>query len=132
MNQRMYRRRGFTLNELLVVIAIIALLAALTSVAVFSMISVRTQRNTDTTMQTINKALQQHWTFVVAEAKKETVPDAVKSYYGPDMERVRVIWTKMRLAEAFPQSFAEINGPAGNLVYDELAKIPLEDRKSVV
>ena len=129
MNQRMYRRRGFTLNELLVVIAIIALLAALTSVAVFSMISVRTQRNTDTTMQTINKALQQHWTFVVAEAKKEAVPDAVKTFAGGDAERARVIWTKIRLAEAFPQSYAEINDSTNPVYMSLAASMPSSSRK---
>jgi prepilin-type N-terminal cleavage/methylation domain-containing protein len=129
MNQRIIRRRGFTLNELLVVIAIIGVLAALTSVAVFGLIGTRTQRNTETAMQTVNKALQQHWSFVVAEAKKDTVPDTVKTLAGGDMERARVIWTKLRLAEAFPQSYAEINDPANGVYIALGASIPNASRK---
>ena len=111
------RRSAFTLAEILVVIAIIAVLASLASWGVIAMVGRQTARNTEATMRVVNKALQDHWRFVIDEAKKDTPSQAVVNLakgpnpmvdLDPTGARARVIWIKCRLAEAFPQSYAEI------------------------
>lgn len=106
------RRIGFTLTELLVVIAIIVVLTALVAAAYFSMIGNQQRRNTEGSLYTVLKTFNQHWSQIVSDAKKETVPDQVKAMVGQDLERARVVWTKIRLMEAFPVSYAEVNNNA--------------------
>ncbi len=106
-------RRAFTLVELLVVIAIIGVLVSLGAWGAFATISVRQHNNTKGTIQVVHKLLQNRWAQVVAEAKKESPSPAVYALAGgatldPRGERARVIWIKVRLAEAFPQSYAEV------------------------
>jgi prepilin-type N-terminal cleavage/methylation domain-containing protein len=111
---------GFTLIEILVVIAIIGVLVALTAVAVTKVISGQRISNTKSAMATIQKTLNEHWAYVVSEAKKETGLESVfaamesPALFGPDTtggERNRLLWIKVRLMEAFPSSFLEITAP---------------------
>jgi prepilin-type N-terminal cleavage/methylation domain-containing protein len=111
-------RNGFTLLEILVVIGIIGVLAALTAVAVTKVISGQRGSNTRTAMATIEKTLNEHWAYVVSEAKKETGLDVafanIDTIFGHDStagERNRLIWIKLRLMEAFPRSYQEMNLP---------------------
>ena len=111
-------RDGFTLLEILVVVGIIGVLAALTAVAVTKVISGQRGSNTRTAMATIQKTLNEHWAYVVSEAKKETGLDAafanIDTVFGHDSkggERNRLIWIKLRLMEAFPRSYQEMNLP---------------------
>lgn len=116
-----YGARGaFTLIELLVVIAIIAVVAALVIGGIMKVSESARGSNTEATIRTIQKTLMEQWTFVVDEARKETGLSGAfaamdsPAMFGPDTtggERNRVIWIKMRLMEAFPESYAEINNP---------------------
>jgi prepilin-type N-terminal cleavage/methylation domain-containing protein len=103
------RRRGFTLVELLVVIAIIAVLGALAAYAVLVMLGRQQGRNTESTIKTLNKLLQARWSSVIAEARKEAPSPQVLALAGADRERAQVIWVKVRLAEAFPIAYKEMN-----------------------
>jgi prepilin-type N-terminal cleavage/methylation domain-containing protein len=111
------QRAGFTLIELLVVIALIAVLAALGVGVSFSVIESQRQGNTEAGMRAAHKTLEQHWSFVIAQAKKES-PSATAMLLARDStgvvdpQRAQVIWIKFRLMEAFPISFKEINDPA--------------------
>ncbi len=108
--QRQWTRRdGFTLIELLVVIAIIAILASMVSLGVFAMLTNRTKSNTEATVRVLHKMLQTRWATVVAEAKKESPSPAALALAGGDLERARVIWIKVRLCEAFPIAYKELN-----------------------
>jgi prepilin-type N-terminal cleavage/methylation domain-containing protein len=133
MNQRATsRRRAFTLTELLIVIAIIAIIMGLTAAGIFLWMSNQQQANTEGSMRTVFRTLQQHWNYVVEEAKKETPSDAIRLYAragpggsDPTGERARVLWIKVRLMEAFPQTFSEINNDAsvkGDPVFNFLYK----------
>jgi prepilin-type N-terminal cleavage/methylation domain-containing protein len=102
-------RLGFTLVELLVVIAIIAILASLAAYAVIAMMGRQQTRNTESTIKTVNKLLQDRWSHVIAEARKESPSPKVQMLAGGDLERAQVIWVKVRLAEAFPIAYKEMN-----------------------
>ena len=107
-------RRAFTLVEILVVIAIIAILAALGAWGVFAVVGNQQRRNTENTIMVVNKVLQDHWKYVIEEANKDPViSPAVIALAGSDPtgQRARVLWIKVRLMEAFPQSFDEIGQP---------------------
>jgi len=109
-NIKTRRRGGFTLVELLVVIAIIAVLAALSGAGIYLWVGSRYQHNTEETIKTVFKLLQTRQKAVIDSAKTEVdIPPAVVALAGGDMARARVIWIKVRLAEAFPQSYAEVN-----------------------
>ncbi|MBI2803900.1 MAG: prepilin-type N-terminal cleavage/methylation domain-containing protein [Planctomycetes bacterium] len=127
------RRPGYTLIELLVVIAIIGVLASLGAWGIFAVIASRQESNTRATLQVLNKMLQDRWAKVVADAKKERPSPAASNLSGytsgldPTGERARVIWIKARLAEAFPQSFAEIDPTNPNSIVN--LYIPTNRRK---
>ncbi|MFO0863702.1 MAG: type II secretion system protein [Gemmataceae bacterium] len=106
MNQQ--RRSGFTLIELLTVIAIIGVLGALVTAGVFQWINSQKVRNTESTIRAVYPTLRSHWGEVVADAKKEAIPDAIMTFAGGDPDRARVIWIKTRLMEAFPVRYSEV------------------------
>jgi prepilin-type N-terminal cleavage/methylation domain-containing protein len=101
------RTAGFTLVELLVVFAIIAILAALTATAVFKVISVQRNSNTELTIKAASSLLSKHWTYVVNSAKNEAIPPAVMQMADFDPKRARVIWTKLRIKQEFPMNISE-------------------------
>lgn len=125
------QRRAFTLVEMLVVIAIIGILAALTTVGVSKIIGIQRASNTEGTIRTVYKVLNEHWATVIADAQKESgldIPNqTMNAIFGADAtgERNRIIWVKMRLMEAFPVSYLDIVNP-----YPYASKIiPLTMRK---
>jgi prepilin-type N-terminal cleavage/methylation domain-containing protein len=116
-------RPAFTLVELLVVMAIILVLAAITLGAILGLINTQQQAVTEDLFRTVDTKLRQHWSYVVAQAKKETPTLGVYLLAGqgtavPMIEqRARVIHVKLRLMQAFPESFKEI-------IYDPVKKTP--------
>ena len=94
-------------------IAIIAILTALGAWAAFAVIGNQYRRNTDATIRVVNKVLQDHWKFVIDEARKDTpISTAVLNLAGnyPELRKSAVI--KFCLMEAFPKSFSEIGSSA--------------------
>jgi prepilin-type N-terminal cleavage/methylation domain-containing protein len=107
------RRGGFTLVELAVVISIIAVLLALGAGAAITVLEGQRASRTEDLLRNTDKLLQQHWRKVVEDARKEqaVIPDSVVALAAGDRNRALVIWIKLRLMEAFPQSYAEIRTP---------------------
>jgi len=105
------QRGGFTLVELLVVIVIISVLIALGVGGGYAVVTSIRARNNENAMRTIQKVLFEQWKQVVDDANKEQPSPAVVALAGDNPGRARVLWTKLRLAEAFPQSYGEIRNP---------------------
>jgi prepilin-type N-terminal cleavage/methylation domain-containing protein len=120
---RKERRAGFTLVELLVVIAIIAILASLAAWGVFAMIGTGQKRNTEATIRTLKKLLDDRYKDVIADAAKEEPSNAAMAMANGDLARARVIWKKVRLMEAFPQRYSDVQTPT------VLNNLILPDRK---
>lgn len=102
------QRPAFTLVELLVVITIIVILLSLTAAGTFRILDSSRSSATETLIQAVDQLLKKAWDKVVEDAKKEPIPPAVLNFASGDANRARVIWIKLRLIEAFPQSYAEI------------------------
>ena len=120
-------RRAFTLVELMMVITIIIVLVGLSTWGVFATVAAQQKRNTEATMGTVKKLLDARWNAVITDAKKETPSAEVILLAGGDTEmaRARVIWVKVRLIEAFPMTYDEVNTALAVTTY-----IPLDRRKS--
>jgi prepilin-type N-terminal cleavage/methylation domain-containing protein len=115
-------RSAFTLVEMLVVVGIIGILVSITAAAAFQILAYSRVSNTETLIRTLDKALQQQWSAVVAQAKKETVPQEIINLATPPSPPnppntppipglATVIWVKLRLAQEFPMNFSEaLNG----------------------
>jgi prepilin-type N-terminal cleavage/methylation domain-containing protein len=106
------RRSAFTLIEMLVVIAIILILASLVIAAAFYWFGGQRRRNSEGTVRQVTKALQGQWSWVVDQSKKETPSPAIIAMAGndPTGARAKVLWAKVRLMEAFPMNYSEVNG----------------------
>lgn len=132
--ERVAPRRGFTLVELLVVFSIIAVLAALLAAGIMSWVNSQSRRNTEAEIRTIYSALMQHWEAVAKDAMDDkTIPSGVMTMADNDAARARVIWVKLRLMEAFPVRFAEIDNPdtaTDVVIYPApLDNIPVKNRR---
>jgi hypothetical protein len=72
------------------------------------------RRNTTNTIRVLDKLLQDRWKNVVREASNETPSPQVQTLAGVTAglpganERAKVIWIKVRIVEAFPQSYDEV------------------------
>jgi hypothetical protein len=95
----------------MVVLAIIGVLATLTTSAAMQVISYQRSSTTEGTIQTVNSLLKRQWGVVIAQADKDTIPNAVVAMAGGDERRARVIWKKLRLKQAFPMNFTEALTP---------------------
>jgi prepilin-type N-terminal cleavage/methylation domain-containing protein len=107
------RRAAFTLTELLIVMGIIAVLASISIGAVFTLRESQIKNASETTVQKLASALDQQMKTVMDQVFEETpAPSAMALSAGatgqPDLRRARVIYTKLRLAQEFPQTFAQV------------------------
>jgi prepilin-type N-terminal cleavage/methylation domain-containing protein len=112
-------RSAFTVIELLVVVAIIAALMALSAAAVLKFMASQQLANTNSTLNRTQGLLSKQVSAVKDEALRESIPPNVLSYIqtnlaGTDSNataRVRVIYVKLRLRQAFPMNFSEALNP---------------------
>jgi hypothetical protein len=93
------------------VIAIIGVLAALVAAAVFFMVGGRQARNTEATIKVTTKLLNDRWKSVIEAAKKESPSAYTLAFAGGDSKRAQVIWIKVRLMEAFPEQYSDVQTP---------------------
>jgi prepilin-type N-terminal cleavage/methylation domain-containing protein len=118
------RRSAYTLVEILVVVAILAILTALIVGAVMRTTGSAQVKATTTEINALKRVLTQQWNFVADDARNgpkgptaTSVHDWVKNTFaGSDQDserRLKVIYTKLRLKQAFPQSLAEVLRPSG-------------------
>jgi prepilin-type N-terminal cleavage/methylation domain-containing protein len=126
---RSARRAGFTMVEMLVVLTIISILITLTAAAVLKLIPAQQQLNTQSTLTRLEGDLQRAYRSAADKFRTESIPTATNApaaptlgnvYYGAggvlaiaggDPNRAQVIWTKLRLKQTFPNSFAEALSP---------------------
>ncbi len=113
------RRGGFTLVELLVVIAILAVLATLATAAFFRVRGSSTVSSTEATLQKLKSGLDKRWKAVLDDAaddvSKDRLPanirDGLYRFAANDKDRVRVLWTYIKLKNEFPTTLAEACSP---------------------
>jgi prepilin-type N-terminal cleavage/methylation domain-containing protein len=120
----MVRRDAFTLIELMVVIVIIAALVALSASAVVKYIEVQQNANTQSILDRTQSQLARAWSKVKDQAYAETIPSGVESWIWSNLaqipgepadtttRRVRVLYVKLKLRQAFPMNFNEALNPA--------------------
>ena len=113
-------RRGFTLVELLVVILIISVLVSLTAVGVFRLMGAQQNANTKSELTRVEDEFLKIYRAEVDKISKETGPQTnfVLTQAGGDAGRAKVIYIKLRLAQTFPQTFAEAISPPAPLQAD--------------
>ncbi len=122
------QRGGFTLVELLVVITIMVALMALTASAVLKFIGVQQTSNTQSYLDRVQSQLGRAWSKVKDQALKEPIPPALAAWMqtpyptpsspitfaGTDTnatQRMRYLYVKLKLRQAFPMSFNEALSP---------------------
>lgn len=117
---RFYRSRrdqrdAFTLIELMVVITIIVALMALTASAVLKYLGTQQTANTQSTLDRTQSQLGRAWSKVKDQAYREPIDPTVSAWIQTNLAgndtnavgRIRVIYVKLRLRQAFPMSFNE-------------------------
>lgn len=108
-------RSGFTLIELMVVITIMIALAALTSSAILKYIEVQQTSNTRAVLDKVQSQLGKVWSQVKDQAIKESINADTYQWIktnlaGADaneMGRIRTIFVKLKMRQAFPMDFNE-------------------------
>ena len=103
------------------VIAIIAALMALSASAVMKFMGVQQNNNTQSTLDRTQSQLGKAWSKVKDEANKRTdFPAAIEPWIRTNLAgndanatgRMRVIYMKLKLRQAFPMNFNEAVNPS--------------------
>ena len=108
-------RRALTLIELLVVIAVLAVLAALTTAAVIKYLGTQEVANTQTVLDRTHSQLTRSYSAVKDEAHREPIQTDTDQWIRANLAgndanatgRVRVLYVKLKLRQAFPMNFTE-------------------------
>lgn len=112
------RRPGFTIVELLVVMGIIGVLMTLTLAGVLRMISVGHTKTTEVLLVKCGQALAQQWTATIDSARGDNnIPAgslATLQAINADPQVVADNWSKTKLVQQFPRTFAEALNPTAN------------------
>jgi hypothetical protein len=87
---------------------LIAVLVALTAGVAWNVVDSQRAGRTDDAIRTIDKVFRTHWKKVIDDADKEDIPPAVVALAVGDMARARVLLKKLRLSEAFPESYSQV------------------------
>ena len=122
--KRSARRAGFTLVEMLVVVIIVGILLSLVAAAALKLIGTQQQFNTQTELTRLEGDLVRAYRATADKARKEPIPNqgspmgnVYYNYVLPtlannDRNLARVIWTKLRSKQTFPNNFAEAWNPS--------------------
>lgn len=108
-------RAAFTLIELLVVIAIISALMTLSAAAVIKYVEIEQISDTQTVLDRTQSQLDKAWSKVKDQIYRETIHADTDQWIrtnlaGNDINatgRVRVLFVKLKLRQAFPMNFTE-------------------------
>ncbi len=110
-------RAAVTLIELLVVLAIIATLVALTGAAVYKTAEIQKARSTKNQLFKLQQSLDTEYERIVKQCETDQlqgrIPKEVIAFCDNDRERIRAVWTAMKLRQHFPDSFAEATSGFG-------------------
>ncbi len=115
------RRVAFTLIELMIVLIVIGILMTITAAAVLRYLSTSQGYNSQSLIRRLAARLDSQMRLVSQQAMQEPIglvgPNAssirsiVMSMANNNPDRARVIWVKLRLKQAFPNSFTEALNP---------------------
>jgi prepilin-type N-terminal cleavage/methylation domain-containing protein len=119
MRQHIRYRVGYTLVELMVALAIVALIVSMTAGAILQYITTGQRKVTEATIRKVYTCLNGQWAAVLDLARNEQMDNVfspstmalIRSMTNGDDTFTRVIYVKLRLAQEFPMSMAEINAP---------------------
>jgi type II secretory pathway pseudopilin PulG len=111
-----------TMIELLVVMTIIAALTSLVVGAVFTVREAQMKSFTETLVQKLASALDQHWKAATDQIREEPVPIWAFTMANNDPRIAKVIYLKTRLKQEFPVSFFEAIYPNANYTPGQVAK----------
>jgi type II secretory pathway pseudopilin PulG len=111
-----------TLIELLVVMTIIAALTSLVIGAVFTVREAQMKSFSETLVQKLASALDQHWKAETDQIRDEPVPIWALTMANNDPRIAKVIYLKTRLKQAFPVTFFEAIYPNANYTPGQTAK----------
>jgi len=122
-NTRLTGRSAFTLVELLVVLTILVLLAALTAAAVLKFKDTGPRVATTSNLSKILANINTQWKAVRDQAAADTMSAPANQPFltyvtsqlnlTPADPRVRALYVKLKLQQAFPTSFKEALAPGG-------------------
>lgn len=114
-------RGAFTLLEVMVVLLVIGLLTALTAGTLVRVMDSQKKSNTQVTLNKIQSQLTKQWSAYKDLFWRENPAsvsggsaawNTAQTLAGNDPKRARVIWVKLRMKQAFPQTFSEALNPA--------------------
>jgi prepilin-type N-terminal cleavage/methylation domain-containing protein len=133
------RRSAFTLLELLIVTGIVAVLLTISAAAVIRYIDVQKLYNTQSLLKKLHSRLDAQMRLVAQKAMQEpigtggtdrsSIQSTIMTMANNNTERARVIWVKLRLKQAFPNTFTEALNPDNGFFGSTVSLPPLPTYK---